>query len=395
MTRRRSASPTPEPPTVTITTRSSGLVAELAAELLATLDERRRVEPGDVAAERVVALRPVADRRQPRPEVVGHDVVRVADEDRPVAEPREALDVLDHLGVVVGGQERLALAAGRHRQPADEIGHPGERGPLELRVLVEEVVDVPRLVADDEVVLAALDRVVEDHEVGDEDLVHPADRLERVEVVLGRLGRDVRRFRGELRAQRVDPLAARLEHGGDRVLGEPVDLEVRVGASGARRRWRRRAGRARARSATRCTGRDACGRGRASRCGAVQWSVRWSPVRLRVMPRPPDGSDEVADQQVGEDRVAARDHVVGALDDDERRAGQLGQPVRRARSAGSVSSVPWTMSIGQVTARQVASTVLQVAPDGRVHVGEHRVDRSVERPLDGVVDLPSSNAAPR
>ena len=33
---------------------------------------------------------------------------------------------------------------------------------------------------------------------------------------------------GELGAQRVDPLAARLEHRRDRVLGEPVDLEVRV-----------------------------------------------------------------------------------------------------------------------------------------------------------------------
>ena len=131
------------------------LVAELAAQLLAALDERRRVEPGDVAAERVVALGPVADRRQPRPEVVGHDVVGVADEDRPVAQAREALDVLDHLGVVVGRQERLALAARGHRQPADEVGHPGERRPLELRVLVQEVVDVPRLVADDEVVLAA------------------------------------------------------------------------------------------------------------------------------------------------------------------------------------------------------------------------------------------------
>ena len=30
----------------------------------------------------------------------------------------------------------------------------------------------------------------------------------------------------EVRARRVDPLAARLEHRGDRVLREPVDLEV-------------------------------------------------------------------------------------------------------------------------------------------------------------------------
>ena len=34
--------------------------------------------------------------------------------------------------------------------------------------------------------------------------------------------------RRQLGAQRMDPLAVRLEHGRDRVLGEPVDLEVRV-----------------------------------------------------------------------------------------------------------------------------------------------------------------------
>jgi hypothetical protein len=93
--------------------------------------------------------------------------------------------VLDHLGVVVGGQVRLALATGRHRQPADEIGHPGEGRSLQLRVLVQVMVDVPGFVADDHVVFACLDGVVEDHEVGQEDLVHPADRLEGVEVVLG------------------------------------------------------------------------------------------------------------------------------------------------------------------------------------------------------------------
>ena len=202
--------------------------AELPTELLATLHERRRVESGDVAAERVVQLGPVADRGQARPEVVGDDVVRLPDEDRPVADPREALDVLDHLGVVVGREERLALAAGGHRQPSDEVGHPGEGGPLQLRVLVQVVVDVPRLVADDEVVLAVLDDVVEDHEVVEEDLVHPADRLERVQVVLGGLGGDVRRLAGQLRAHRVDPLAVGVEDGGDRVLGEPVDLKVGV-----------------------------------------------------------------------------------------------------------------------------------------------------------------------
>ena len=43
-----------------------------------------------------------------------------------------------------------------------------------------------------------------------------------------RLRRDVARLVGEPLARRVDPLAVLLEDGGHRVLGEPVDLEVRV-----------------------------------------------------------------------------------------------------------------------------------------------------------------------
>ena len=52
------------------------------------------------------------------------------------------------------------------------------------------------------------------------------DRLEAMEVVLGRLGLDVARLVGQRRARRVDALAARLEHRGDGVLREPVDLEI-------------------------------------------------------------------------------------------------------------------------------------------------------------------------
>ena len=150
---------------------------------------------------------PVPDVRQVRAEVVRDDVVRLADEDRAVADAREALDVLDHLGVVVGRQEGLTVAARGHRQPAHEVGQPGEGRPLELRVLVQVVVDVPGLVADHKVVLALLDGVVEDHEVRDEDLVHAPDGLERVQVVVERLVRDVGGLVGELRAERVDRLA--------------------------------------------------------------------------------------------------------------------------------------------------------------------------------------------
>ena len=93
---------------------------------------------------------------------------------------------------------------------------------------MQVVVDVPRLVADDEVVFALFDRVVEDHEVVDEDLVHAADRLEGVQLVLRGLGGDVAGFGRELLAERMDALAMRLEDPGDRILGEPIDLEVRL-----------------------------------------------------------------------------------------------------------------------------------------------------------------------
>ena len=133
-------------------------------------------------------LDPLADHRQPGPERPRHDVVGVADEQRAVADRREALDLLEHLRVEVGGQERLALAALGQRQPADEVGQEHERRALVLRVLVQEVVDVPRLVADPEVVGLLAHEVAEDHVVGEQDLVHLADRLEDVERVLARRG---------------------------------------------------------------------------------------------------------------------------------------------------------------------------------------------------------------
>ena len=180
-----------------------GPVAELGAEAVA-VGVGGRVEPGDVAGEVELALGPVADGGQVGAEGVGHDVVRVADEDRSVAQPAEPGSLLDHLRVVVGGERGFGRAAGGHREPADEVGHPGEREALELGVLVQEVVDLPRLVADDEVVVLGLDDVVEHHEVVDQDLVHPADGLEGVEVVLGALVVDVGRLAGQPRRTRVD-----------------------------------------------------------------------------------------------------------------------------------------------------------------------------------------------
>ena len=69
---------------------------------------------------------------------------------------------------------------------------------------------------------------MKDHEVREQDLVHPPDGLERVQVMPGRLGLDVAGLVGQVRAGRVDPLAAGLQDPGHRMLGQPVDLEVGV-----------------------------------------------------------------------------------------------------------------------------------------------------------------------
>ena len=178
-------------------------VAELTA-----VAQVARVEAGHVAGEVVVLLGPVADLRQVGAERVRDHVVGIAHEHRSVAHAREARDVLDHLGVVVGGQERLVLAAVLHRQPAHEVGQPHVRRALLLRVLVQVVVELPGLVADPEVVVLLAREVVEDHEVGEQDLVHPPDRLEAVQVVLGGLALDVAGLVRQERARGVDPLAA-------------------------------------------------------------------------------------------------------------------------------------------------------------------------------------------
>ena len=182
--------------------------------------------PHHVAGEVEVLLGPRPGRRQVRPQRQVDHVGRVADEHRPVAQRGVPRDVLDHLGVVVGGQERLPLAAVGHRHPADEVGHPDERRPLELGVLVQEVVEVPGLVAHPEVERLPLHQVVEDHEVVDQHLVHPAHGLERVQVVLARLRLEVPRLARQQARGRVHDLAALLEELRHRRLGQPLDLEV-------------------------------------------------------------------------------------------------------------------------------------------------------------------------
>ena len=93
---------------------------------------------------------------------------------------------------------------------------------------MQEVVELPRLVADPQVVVLGLGHIGEHVEVREQDLVHRAQRLERVQVVLTGLGLDVRRLARQQPRRRVHALAACGEHVGDRVLREPGDLQVRM-----------------------------------------------------------------------------------------------------------------------------------------------------------------------
>ena len=300
-----------------------------------------------------------------RTEPLGDDVVGVADEDGPIAHAREARDVLDHLLVVVGGQERLALAAVGHRQPADEVGQPDVRRALLLRVLVQVVVELPGLVADPEVVLLVADEVVEDHEVGEQDLVHPPDRLEAVQVVLGRLALDVARLVREEGAGRMDPLAARLEHRRDRMLREPVDLEV--GMELAQLVGDRDV-------ALRVAEPDR--RGDVERAPAARLAAHPARAAARA------GVDEVAQEQVDLDRVAR----VGKWPDpsriDELAARAAPRAAHRRRTGATASSLPWITSTGQCDPGEQLAHALLVREPRRELGRDQRLGVGLEAPAD-------------
>ena len=231
--------------------------------------------------------------------------------------------MLDHLEVVVGAELGLArVALGVDRQEADDVGQEGERRDLALGVLVQEVVDLPRLVADPQVVGRLADDVVEEHVVGAEDLVHAAERVEGVQVVLRRLALPVRRLRGQLGAGRVDDLALGLEHRGDRRLRPPLDLEVG---------HRSRSARAIARSRSTWP----------SPIGEQTHSAR----RLRSRANSQgvgvggDGGvhvDELLDQRVDHDRVPAVRQVPDAVQHDQPAAGQLGEASAAAQRLAAI-----------------------------------------------------------
>ena len=344
-----------------------GAVAERGARCLA-IGDRRRIEARDVAGEAEVLLGPLADRRQAFPEAFGHDVLGVADEQRQVAHPRITRDLLQQLLVEVTSQERLALAALGHRQPPDEVAQPYVGGGLQLGVLVEEVVELPRLVSDPQVILLVRDQIVEHHEVRNQDLVHPPERLEHIQLVLVGLGLDVGRFAGEQRAGGMDPLAARLEHLGDRVLGEPVDLEIGVEPAKLLRY------------------RDiAAGVAEPDRGGHIQRSPRSRPAP-RPAPRRGRRADEVAEQQVQLDRVAGVRDVAGALERHERAAGRVGQrpalPERPDQVGVAVDHERRTPN----SCAHLAEVLVARETDAAGGVRE-RLGRGVEPPANRVLDL--------
>ena len=129
-------------------------------------------------------LGPVANRGEIGAEPISDDVVGIPHKDRLVTDLAESLDLADHLSVVVGSNEGFAFRSLWHREISDEVGEPCAGGFLQIRILVQVVVELPRFVAHHEVVLPIGCHLVADHEVGDLDLVHVAQRLEDRHVML-------------------------------------------------------------------------------------------------------------------------------------------------------------------------------------------------------------------
>lgn len=202
-------------------------VAEFGAQGGA-IAERTRVETRDIPGEIEVLCRPVADRRQVASEGLRHDVVGIADEDRSVAQARVPRDLLDHLGIVICCKKFFGLPAVRHREPPDKIGHPDIRRTLLFRILVQEIVELPRFVADPQIVRFVAHDVMKHHEVVHQDLIHAPQGLKCVEVVFGRFAFDVLALAGQKAAGRVNALAARLEYCRHRVLCEPIYFKFRT-----------------------------------------------------------------------------------------------------------------------------------------------------------------------
>ena len=294
-------------------------VAELGSQR-AAVAELRRVEAGDVAGEAEVLLGPLADRRQPRPERVGDDVVGVADEDRPVAHARDSgrsarsSRRCSRRSGAPRARRRRASAASRRSRSATRrrpTSAPGSRAGSSRA-------PTPRR--------RSTGRTARSRTTSWKTMKF-ASRISSIRRSAWKQCRscpadsdcDVRGLARQLRARRVDALAARLEHGCHRMLGQPVDLEVRV------------------QPAQLVGDRDiAPGVAKSDRRGDVQRppaAVRRAAPAARSAA---GGHEEVAQQQVDLDRIAAGRHVAGAVQRDQLRRRSPRPAPRPARAADQV-----------------------------------------------------------
>ena len=223
------------------------------------------------------------------------------------------LDVLDHLGVVVRGQERLVLAARRHRQAADEIGEPRQPAPASARDARASSGRRPRP-------RRRSRGRSRPRSTACWKRMKFAIRISSIRRIASNACRSCSSdsssmWRDSLAsrcAQRVDALAARGEQSRHRILGQPVDLQVRDGACAARARSRGRGGRGRGRSAM-------TGRAPACRASALRAAARRPGAGIAEPP-----IEEVVDQRVDLGREARLRAVAGAGQGCELGAGHRG-----------------------------------------------------------------------
>jgi hypothetical protein len=245
--------------------------------------------------------------------------------------------------------------------------------PFQLGVLVPEVVDVPGFVPDDQVVQPLLHDLLEHHEVGHQDLVHPSERLEAVQVVLAGLRRDVGRLVGQPGAGGVDALALGLEDARHGMLGQPVDLQLRAESLQLLDH-----------------GDVAAGMAEPDRRREVQRPLGPAQAACPELPAhgfPLDAVDERLDQPVDLDRLAALGQMARTLHHHEIAHGQLGQSLApRHRLAPVLGAVDDEGGTPNAPAQRLGRLpVLRCVP--AFTLGDHRLGIGLEGPRDRVLVL--------
>ncbi len=115
-----------------------------------------------------------------------------------------------------------------HRQHANEIGEEHVGRLLHVGIFVQVIVQIPAFVAHPQIVVARLHDVGKHHEVGGHDLVHVPQRVERVQLVIGRPALEVPALVEQQAGGRVQPLAEMLHHAGGGIAGEKIHRRVRI-----------------------------------------------------------------------------------------------------------------------------------------------------------------------